>query len=170
MFTLAAIKIQADGALGSRGAALHAPYSDQHDTTGLLLQSPQTTHKMALAAMLAGFQVNIHAIGDKANTLVLDVFEQQIKATNSAHLRHRNEHAQVVRPEEIKRFNALNVIASIQPTHATSDKNMALDRLGAERLKGAYAWRTLLNNGARIAAGSDFPVEPPHPFMAYMPP
>ncbi len=117
--------------------------------------------------MKHGFQVNSHAIGDSANKLVLDTYEKYIKATNSKKLRHRVEHAQVLRLEDIPRFAEQNIIASMQATHATSDKNMAQDRLGEERILGAYAWRKLLNAKAIIAAGSDFPVESPNPFYGF---
>ena len=114
--------------------------------------------------MKLGFQVNSHAIGDNANKLVLDTYEAQIKATDTKALRHRVEHAQVLRLEDIPRFSELGVIAAMQATHATSDKNMAQDRIGPSRILGAYAWRKLLAANAIIAAGSDFPVESPNPF------
>jgi len=159
------VKIVADGALGSRGAALHADYSDDPGNRGLLLLSDEELmHQMQRWAD-AGFQVNTHAIGDRANTLVLDKLEQLNTFDVSRQLRHRVEHAQILRPEDFARFAKLGVIASIQPTHATSDKNMAGDRLGDERLEGAYAWNTLLESGARLAGGSDFPVEHPNPFF-----
>ena len=117
------------------------------------------------AAMNAGFQVNTHAIGDAANMIVLDTYEQLIRESNTGDLRHRVEHAQVLRYEDIVRFSELGVIPSMQSTHATSDKNMAQDRLGEVRIEGAYAWRKLMDTGARIANGSDFPVESPNPFI-----
>jgi predicted amidohydrolase YtcJ len=116
-------------------------------------------------AMKAGFQVNTHAIGDNANKVVLDLYQHQIKATNTKTLRHRVEHAQILQLSDIPRFAELNIIASMQATHATSDKNMAVDRIGEERILGAYAWRKLMNAKAIIAAGSDFPVESPNPFF-----
>lgn len=155
------IKISIDGALGSRGAALDEAYSDRADTKGLLLHSAEETEALTIEAMRAGFQVNSHAIGDRGNRLLLDIFAKYPKYQ---YLRNRIEHAQVVHLEDFKRFKALNVIPSMQPTHATSDKNMALDRLGEERLKGAYAWRKFLNLDVVIASGSDFPVEPANPF------
>ena len=115
--------------------------------------------------MAAGYQVNTHAIGDLANTRVLDFYEALIKQHNSGALRHRVEHSQILRLQDIPRFKQMGVIASIQPTHATSDKNMAGDRLGEERLVGAYAWKSLLLSGAKMAGGSDFPVEHPNPFF-----
>ena len=164
MFTFNSVKIQADGALGSRGAALIEDYSDHPGHKGLLLNTPKEFEYLVKTAMQQGFQVNSHAIGDNANKLVLDTYEKQIKASKSKQLRHRVEHAQVLRLADIPRFAELDIIASMQATHATSDKNMAQDRLGKERILGAYAWRKLLNANAVIAAGSDFPVESPNPF------
>ncbi|MCL1049632.1 amidohydrolase family protein [Shewanella abyssi] len=159
------VKISADGALGSRGAALIEDYSDLHGHKGLLLHSDQQLNRYMLTAMQAGFQVNTHAIGDHANKLVLDSYAALIKQTNSKPLRHRVEHAQVLRLEDIPRFAELGVVASMQATHATSDKNMAEDRVGPDRIKGAYAWQKLLKANAVIAAGSDFPVESANPFF-----
>lgn len=158
------VKIAADGALGSRGAALIEDYSDLPGHTGLLLHSQERMQYFMRAAMNAGFQVNTHAIGDSANKIVLDNYQQLIQETNSRDLRHRIEHAQILRYEDILRFAELGVIPSMQATHATSDKNMAQDRLGEVRIQGAYAWRKLMNAGALIANGSDFPVESPNPF------
>lgn len=158
------VKISADGALGSRGAALIEDYTDLHGHKGLLLHSDKQLKSYMLTAMQAGFQVNTHAIGDHANKLVLDSYETLIKQTNTKALRHRVEHAQILRLEDIPRFANLGVIASMQATHATSDKNMAEDRVGPDRIKGAYAWQKLLQANAVIAAGSDFPVESANPF------
>ena len=158
------VKISADGALGSRGAALIDDYSDMPGHRGLLLLDDERLEYFMRAAMNAGFQVNTHAIGDNANMIVLDNYEALIRETDSRALRHRVEHAQVLRFEDILRFSELGVIASMQATHATSDKNMAQDRLGEVRIQGAYAWRKLLDAGAVIANGSDFPVESPNPF------
>lgn len=157
------VKLYADGALGSRGAALHWPYSDDPDNHGLLFVDDVTMVNQISRVVSRGFQANVHAIGDKANTQVLDAFETVLRH-NGAGLRHRIEHAQVMRLEDIPRMKRLELIASMQPTHATSDKNMAEDRLGHIRIKGAYAWRTILEEGIVIASGSDFPVEPPNPF------
>lgn len=157
------VKISSDGALGSRGAALHEEYSDKPGHLGLLLHEIPTLNSLTLQAMKAGFQVNTHAIGDKANTVSLDAFATAIKATKSDALRHRIEHAQVVHPDDFARFQQLGVIASVQPTHATSDKNMAENRIGSERIKGAYAWNRLLDNKVLLAGGSDFPIEPAEP-------
>ena len=163
--TINSVKIAADGALGSRGAALIDDYSDLPGQTGLLLHNAERLQYFMRAAMNAGFQVNTHAIGDRANQMVLDNYQQIIQETNSRHLRHRVEHAQVLRYEDILRFAELGVIPSMQATHATSDKNMAQDRLGEVRIQGAYAWRKLMDAGALIANGSDFPVESPNPFF-----
>jgi predicted amidohydrolase YtcJ len=163
--TMNSVKIAADGALGSRGAAMIDDYSDLAGHTGLLLHNPERLEYFMRAAMNAGFQVNTHAIGDNANKVVLDNYEQLINETNSRDLRHRVEHAQILRYEDILRFAELGVIPSMQATHATSDKNMAVDRIGDVRIQGAYAWRKLMEAGALIANGSDFPVESPNPFF-----
>ncbi len=163
--TINSVKISADGALGSRGAALIEDYSDDPGNRGLLLHAPERLTQLMRTSMEAGFQVNVHAIGDNANMLVLDNFENLIASTDSRDMRHRIEHAQVLRYEDILRFSELGVIASMQATHATSDKNMAQDRLGEVRILGAYAWRKLLDAGAIIANGSDFPVESANPFF-----
>jgi len=164
LLDIRSVKISIDGALGSRGAALFEDYSDEPGNKGLLLMSDEQLEHHIGRAMQAGYQVNTHAIGDLANAKVLDFYEHLIGKNNSAKLRHRIEHSQILRVEDIPRFKAAGVIASIQPTHATSDKNMAGDRLGEERLRGAYVWKSLLDSGAAVAGGSDFPVEPPNPF------
>jgi predicted amidohydrolase YtcJ len=163
--TVRSVKLLADGALGSRGAALLAPYSDKPDQRGLLFMTDEAMEGKIERALKAGYQVNIHAIGDAANHQVLDAFEAAYQAVGGRQLRNRVEHAQVVTLPDIPRFKQLDLIASMQPTHATSDKNMAENRIGKERLKGAYAWRTFLAQGTRIAAGSDFPVESDNPFF-----
>lgn len=165
MLAVRSVKILADGALGSRGAALHEDYSDQPGHRGLLVLDEETLRHHMQRSVAAGFQANVHAIGDLANTRVLDEFERLNRDPASRALRHRIEHAQILRPQDIGRFRELDVIASVQPTHATSDKNMAGDRLGEQRLQGAYAWHTLFESGARLAGGSDFPVEPAEPFF-----
>jgi predicted amidohydrolase YtcJ len=165
MFKVDSVKISADGALGSRGAALIKEYSDQPGHKGLMLYSDDQLGKLILQSMKAGFQVNTHAIGDNANQVVLDKYQTAIAETDSKALRHRIEHAQILDLADIPRFAQLGVIASIQATHATSDKNMAENRLGKARLAGAYAWRKLLNANAVIANGSDFPIESPNPFF-----
>jgi predicted amidohydrolase YtcJ len=164
VYALAAVKLYSDGALGSRGAALMSPYSDMPSTKGLLFNSNDEMLSKMNKAMRAGYQVNIHAIGDAGNRQILDAYAQLIPKYNSAQLRHRIEHAQVVALEDIPRFKALGIIPSMQPTHATSDQNMAEHRVGPQRIKGAYAWRTFLDQGSKIACGSDFPVESPNPF------
>lgn len=163
--TVRSVKISADGALGSRGAYLNEDYSDQPGHRGLLLLTPERLTQLMEMSMQSDFQVNVHAIGDGANMIVLDNYEALIQRTGTAEQRHRIEHAQVLRYEDILRFNELNVIPSMQATHATSDKNMAQDRLGEVRIQGAYAWRKLMDAGAIIANGSDFPVESPNPFF-----
>jgi len=164
--SLRAVKLYADGALGSRGAALLAPYSDDPKNSGLLFHAPAELTAMIAKALGKGYQVCIHAIGDGGNREVLDAFAAAYEQVGKgAQLRNRVEHAQVVAVEDIPRFVPLKLIASMQPTHATSDMNMAEDRVGAERLKGAYAWRAFLDQGTVIAAGSDFPVESPNPFF-----
>ena len=165
MLNFNSVKIQADGALGSRGASLIADYSDHAGHKGLMLHNKEALTLYMNTAMNAGFQVNTHAIGDNANKVVLDLYQAQIKATQTQALRHRVEHAQILRLSDIPRFAELNIIASMQATHATSDKNMAVDRIGKQRILGAYAWRKLMNANAVIAAGSDFPVESPNPFF-----
>lgn len=159
------VKLYSDGALGSRGAALLAPYSDDPDNKGLLLTTEKKLTDDLQLITKYGFQANVHAIGDAANRLVLDAFAKLPEEQSADVLRHRIEHAQVVALEDIPRFAELNIIASMQPTHATSDMNMAGDRLGDERLKGAYAWRKMREHDVLIAAGSDFPVELANPFF-----
>ncbi|HEY1091303.1 MAG TPA: amidohydrolase family protein, partial [Burkholderiaceae bacterium] len=165
LYSLRAVKLYADGALGSRGAALMAPYEDASGK-GLLFHSDAELLAQMRPLAKAGFQISVHAIGDAANRQVLNAFEtlkreQGVKSSNE---RHRIEHAQVIALNDIPRFAKLQVIASVQPTHATSDMNMAEDRVGHERIQGAYAWQTLLKSGARLACGSDFPVEEPTPW------
>ncbi len=158
------VKISADGALGSRGAALITEYSDLANHKGLLLYNQQTLALLVETAMKAGFQVNTHAIGDHANKIVLDLYQQNLETVTAKNMRHRIEHAQVLRLQDIERFGKLGIIASMQATHATSDKNMAQDRLGKGRIAGAYAWQKLLASNVIIAGGSDFPIESANPF------
>lgn len=164
-YALAAVKLYSDGALGSRGAALVHPYSDAPYTRGLLFNSDAAIRAKMEKAMKAGYQVNVHAIGDAGNKQILDSFAQLGKQYPLAAKRHRIEHAQVVQPADIPRFKQLAIVPSMQPTHATSDQNMAEQRVGPERIKGAYAWRTFLKQGSRIACGSDFPIESPNPLQ-----
>ena len=142
---------------------MHEPYSDDPANSGLLLLTPQELERRAKAFMERGFQVCVHAIGDRANTLVLDAIEQAQAETHTAQGRHRLEHAQILRAEDLPRLAKLGVIASMQPTHATSDMPWAEERVGPERIKGAYAWRSVLDSGAVLAFGSDFPIEAPDP-------
>jgi len=164
MLALRSVKLFADGALGSRGAALIEPYSDAPENRGLLFSSEEELTNQILKTASAGFQTNVHAIGDRANRTVLNAFANIRDSLDNQKLRHRIEHAQIVAAEDLPRFDALDVIASVQPTHATSDMNMAEDRIGPERMKGAYAWQTLLGQGATVASGSDFLVEHVNPF------
>ena len=160
------VKLFADGALGSRGAAMTAPYSDDPHNHGLLFMSPGTMTSKIEKAFAKGYQVCIHAIGDAANHEVLDSFTAAYKVhPNAKALRNRVEHAQIVSLNDIPRFVPLQLIASMQPTHATSDMNMAEDRVGHQRLLGAYAWQRFLKQGTVVAFGSDFPVESPNPFF-----
>ncbi len=161
--SLRAIKLYADGALGSRGAALLAPYSDDPENHGWLVSGPDYLEEMTRKALSAGWQVATHAIGDRANRTVLDAYERALAGVPGGDYRLRIEHAQVLAPEDIPRFVSLGVIPSMQPTHATSDMPWAGARLGPDRLAGAYAWRSLLNTGVRLPLGSDFPVESPAP-------
>jgi len=158
-----AVKLLVDGALGSRGAALKAPYSDEPGQSGLLLLEPAELEAKARAFSERGFQVAVHAIGDRANALVLDVLTKLEEAKAGG--RHRVEHAQVLSLEDIGRFAKAGLVASFQPTHATSDMPWAEARLGSERIKGAYAWQSVLATGAHVAFGSDFPVEDPNPLL-----
>lgn len=165
MLTARAVKLYSDGALGSRGAALLKPYSDRPDQSGLLIEPAKVLKQYAVRAAKCGLQVNIHAIGDRGNRVTLDALEAASQHSNPG--RHRIEHAQVVDAEDFARFKSLNLIASIQPTHATSDMYWAQDRLGAERIKSAYAWQTLMQHGIPLALGSDFPVELSNPLLGF---
>ncbi|WP_440999605.1 amidohydrolase [Fodinibius sp. SL11] len=162
---LRSVKIYGDGALGSRGAAMLEPYADDPGNTGLLFHSQEEMNQMVLKTMSNGFQTNIHAIGDAANRQVLNAFENAKDSLGEQGLRNRVEHAQIVSQQDIPRFNELNIIASMQPTHATSDMNMAEDRVGSERIQGGYAWKTFVDQGTTVAGGSDFPVEHVNPFF-----
>ena len=162
--SIRSVKAYGDGALGSRGAALLAPYSDDPHNSGLLV-TPQENLPMLFNTVIgANFQLNFHAIGDRANRLALLQFARTFENFEQNTQRHRIEHAQVVAVEDIPLFKEYGIIPSMQPTHATSDMNMAGDRLGEARLKGAYAWQTFLQQGSVIAFGSDFPVELANPF------
>jgi len=159
--TVRSVKLYADGALGSRGAALLAPYSDEPANSGLMLAKPEHLEDVARRAKAARFQVNAHAIGDRGVRNVIDSF---VAAGVDANDRYRVEHLQVIAPADVPRLIERGIIASMQPTHATSDMYWAEQRVGAERVKGAYAWRTILDAGGKLALGSDFPVEEVNPF------
>lgn len=161
------VKLYADGALGSRGAALLDPYSDDPGNSGLLVSAPAHIQDVATRALRAGFQVNTHAIGDRGNRLVLDAYEAALTAVPSAGHRFRVEHAQILNHQDIPRFAALGVIPSMQAVHQTSDMYWAGNRLGVARLLGAYAWRSLLATGVPIPNGSDFPVEQVNPLLSF---
>jgi predicted amidohydrolase YtcJ len=164
-----AIKIGADGALGSRGAALLEPYTDEPTTSGLMTTPPEEIYQQTLAASRAGFQTCIHAIGDRGNRVALDIFERvQAEVPGARALRMRTEHAQILDAAEIPRFAKLNVIASMQATHATSDMPWVPARIGPERThEGAYVWQRLIKSGVVLANGSDFPVEEPNPMLGF---
>jgi predicted amidohydrolase YtcJ len=162
-----AIKISADGALGSRGAALLEPYADDARNNGLVLVPDGRVKKVALDAIRNGFQLNVHAIGDRANRTVLNEFEAALKETPRVDHRFRIEHAQIVHPDDLPRFAKLGVIPSMQASHQTSDMYWAGNRLGPTRLLGAYAWRSLLNTGVIIPNGSDLPVEKTDPLISF---
>lgn len=162
--TVRGIKLVMDGALGSRGAALEAPYSDAPPTSGLLMHDPAALRPLLERAMRRGVQVETHAIGDRANRIVLDLYEQALAAVPAPERavqapRWRIEHAQILHLDDIPRFAALGVIPSMQASHAITDLHFAPSRLGPDRLAGAYAWRALVDAGSRIAGGSDAPVE-----------
>ncbi|MFN2315702.1 MAG: amidohydrolase, partial [Gemmatimonadales bacterium] len=171
-FALRSIKAVMDGALGSRGAALLAPYSDDSTTSGLI-----TTDTVRLAGMLeealrAGVQVQIHAIGDRGNRLLLDMYERAFAAVPAAERpaaepRWRNEHSQIVNPADLPRFRELGIIASMQPSHAIGDLHFVPARIGLERTEGAYAWQTLYAMGVPVAGGSDAPVERGEPMIEF---
>jgi len=153
-----------DGALGSRTAAMLAPYSDDAKTTGILTMEPEKLRALAIERDKAGFQLNFHAIGDRANRISLDVFEAVVKTNGPRDRRDRIEHAQVVAPSDFARFARLQVIASMQPSHETTDMRWAEQRVGPERAKGAYAWATMQKYGVRLAFGTDYDVEVISPF------
>jgi len=166
MLTARSIKLYSDGALGSRGAALLKDYSDAPGNKGLLLATQEQLIAHANKAANCGLQVNIHAIGDRGNRVTLDVLEQASNNANNAG-RHRVEHSQVIALEDFQRFKDLELIASVQPTHATSDMYWAEERVGKDRIKGAYAWQRFRALGIPLALGSDFPVERPDPLHGF---
>jgi len=157
------VKLFADGALGSRGAAMLEDYSDDPGNRGLLVMSPAQLAAAADKAQRCGVQVATHAIGDRGNRIVLDTYAKALGRNAGTDHRWRVEHAQILAPDDIDRFASLHVIASMQPTHATSDMPWAEQRVGPRRITGAYAWRRLRDDGVRLALGSDFPVESVNP-------
>ncbi len=167
--TIRAVKFYADGALGSRGAALIEPYSDDPGNRGLTLTSRGELLEAAEQALDAGFQLCTHAIGDRANAFVLDVYDEALtsRGAKGRDIRFRVEHAQVLASADIPRFKALGVIPVMQASHCTSDMPWAVQRLGPRRIKGAYAWRSLLREGSIIPGGSDSPVESPNPLWGF---
>jgi predicted amidohydrolase YtcJ len=171
-FTQRTIKAVFDGALGSRGAALLEPYADASETSGYLTQKEPELEPIFEEALRKGIQIETHAIGDRANRLILDLYEKAMKTVPPDQRKVRDprwrvEHAQIVTAQDIPRFSKLGVIASMQPSHAISDLFFAPSRLGKERLAGAYAWQTLLKSGAMICGGSDAPVERGEPMIEF---
>jgi len=162
-----AVKLYADGAMGSRGAALLEPYSDDPNNSGLLKSTQEHIRDVAERGLKAGFQINSHAIGDRGNRVVLDAYEQALKTVPSVDHRFRVEHAQILHYDDIPRFAQLGVIPSMQASHQTSDMYWIGKRLGPTRLYGAYAWQSLLQTGVVIPNGSDFPVEQVNPLISF---
>ena len=163
--TVRSIKMVSDGALGSRGAAMIEPYSDDPGNRGLLILDRATIRGVAERAVAKGFQVNTHAIGDLANRTALDAYGDVLKGANDK--RFRIEHAQIVAPDDFAKFKKYSVLASMQATHATSDMLWAGTRVGPERIRGGYAWQTMLRLGVHVPNGSDFPVESPNPLWGF---
>ncbi|RXE95480.1 amidohydrolase [Pseudoalteromonas sp. PS5] len=162
--SIRSVKIYADGALGSRGAALIGDYHDRKGHRGLMLENQSTLESLIIQSIRHGYSAHTHAIGDRANRIVLDAYQNVFTKVGGRLLRNRIEHAQIVHPDDIPRFKTLDIIPSMQPVHATSDMHMAEKRLDDKQLRGAYAWQTFLKQGSRVAAGSDFPVELANPF------
>ena len=163
--TLRAVKLMVDGAMGSRGAVFQEDYSDDKGNRGLFVTEPDELERRAELAMRKGYQVCTHAIGDRGIHLTIDAYEKALAAVKPTDPRPRIEHLQCVTPEDVARLKPLGIIASMQPSHATSDMYWAEDRVGPERGKGLYAWRWVLDSGVIIAAGSDFPVDPEKPLI-----
>jgi hypothetical protein len=161
------VKLYADGALGSRGAALLAPYSDDSTNSGLLVSTEEHLKERTIEALKHGFQVSTHAIGDRGNRNALDAYQAALEAVPTPDARLRVEHAQIISPQDIPRFAELGVIPSMQASHQTSDMPWAERRLGPVRIRGAYAWRSLLNTGVIIPNGTDFPVEHVNPLITF---
>lgn len=163
-FSIKAVKLMADGALGSRGACLLENYSDD-STKGFLLHSREEFDAALKTLAASPFQVAIHAIGDSSNRMILDLYGKYLAPNNDR--RWRIEHAQVIAPNDFKKFKAYNIMPSIQPTHATSDMYWAINRLGEERIKGAYAYKDLLKEYGKVAIGTDFPIEAINPLYSF---
>lgn len=157
------LKAFMDGSLGSRTAAMLAPYSDEPSTSGILRMDPVKLTAMSIERDRAGFQLAFHAIGDRANRVALDALDAVLATNGKRDRRDRVEHAQIVAPEDIPRFGELHVVASMQPSHLLDDERWAADRLGSSRLRGAYAWRSMLQAGVPLAFGTDYPVESVNP-------
>lgn len=162
---LGGIKLYADGALGSRGASLLEAYSDDAGNSGIEITSQEIIRNVTLEALRSKLQVAVHAIGDRANRLTLNAFEEALRETKRRNARLRIEHVQVLQQSDMSRFAKLGVLASMQPTHCTSDMYWAEARLGAKRVEGAYAWRSLHRTGAMLLGGSDFPIETANPLL-----
>jgi predicted amidohydrolase YtcJ len=169
--TVRTIKVSLDGALGSKGAALLEPYAD-HDTAGLLMYKEEDLMPMFTEALKQGIQIETHAIGDRANRVILDLYEKAFKAVPEGERKVRDprwrvEHAQIMHPSDIPRFARLGVIPSMQPSHAIGDLHFAPSRVGIRRLEGAYAWQSFIKQGSMIAGGSDAPVERGEPMIEF---
>ena len=173
LFVFRSVKYYMDGAMGSRGAWLLEPYEDRQTTndgepyTGLALGDPRELEELSRLAIEHGWQMRTHAIGDRGNREVLDAYERALNSAGKLDSDHRFavEHAQMLHPDDIPRFAEMGVLASMQPRHETTDMRWVEERIGRERAKGTYAWASLLKSGAKIPAGSDFPVEQPNPFL-----
>lgn len=163
--TVRSFKLYADGALGSRGACLRQPYTDRPETGGFLLLSPAELERVTKLLYASNFQANTHCIGDSANHLMLELYGKLLKGNNNR--RWRIEHAQVVSRDDVWKFGRYSIIPSVQPTHATSDMYWATERLGAVRVKGAYAFNDLMKQNKLVTFGSDFPVEAPNPLFGF---
>lgn len=163
--SVAGVKFYSDGSLGARSAALLEDYSDYPGNRGILVTDPDLLFEKILECHDMGFQVAVHAIGDRANRLALDVLEKVLERSPRPDMRHRIEHVQIISPDDIPRFHAAGIVPSMQFTHCTSDMPWVEDRIGRERLAGAYAWRSFISSGCRIPGGSDFPVESKDPLL-----
>ena len=161
------VKVYSDGALGSRGAALLAPYADDPGNAGLLVTPPERIQSLVHSALAAGFQVATHAIGDRGNRIALDAYAAGLRQRPTRNHRFRVEHAQVIALSDIPRFARLGVIPSMQASHQRSDMRWAEQRVGPQRIRGAYAWRRLIRSGSIIPNGSDAPVESVNPLISF---